>query len=1451
MSETTARPRRKATINKTYNDSIDLNSLEYDSLNSISASTSVNLTTSNTRKRTNNSNNTNGSNKKSSHKHDDNHSPSNGASTPNKVPNNWQPPPKPEDFFSFRLNLTDAYIDLTIQTLYCPNQFPSTNTNDSSSSSSSRRKSKQPIFSLAKGQYIYMISEPPGEPYYIGRIMGFKHKNSNQKNVSVAETGEIVDAKEYTFEIQWFYRPRDISKITNDSRLLFASMHTDTCPISSFRGLVEVRHKQDIEDQFSKEQLKETKRGSKKSVSPSASSALESYIQKPNHFYFDKLFDRYMIKFYDVLLTANLLQYAEIENSKSRNFLIALNKRFEFIFVESQRTKSLLNSFSSNSCSCEICGQWCDNPDSISCGECEKYYHMYCLDPPLLKKPSRGFSWACATCTKKHELQYHQKKLVMLSDNKSSNQDQLASELSVLSSLEAELSREPTPASREASVTSSSTLPKYENLAIEFLRKDKDTTFKQRRIKEEWCMRYLGQYARLEDGVDVDDRSPYPRASTRIGAKHQAVYIPECDGHPIVYYDVEKPQKKKTNGGSQNSKRPRSKNVPEEIVEEPVKLVVPEEYKDVDPKEYPSWLQPRPKGYIERGVDDGEGETCTLLWKTRDEDREDDFSKLDAYVARCGPIAERLGMSPNSPNFMDSILLSYMKNNGDVELAFKEAQKLDKKKLKEPVFNKEEIKRFENGVRAFGSELYPVYKKVKTQPSAMVVRFYYLWKKTPNGREIWGNYEGRIQKKVQNIVKDEQKAVKQQLDDLANPEDDSSYESSKIEPQKSFLCKHCHTDTSTQWYRITGHDAKKVNPDNKVIALCFRCARLWRRYAVVWEDPTQISKKSSNGKGNTWKKKVEPELAADATAILDYAQNVQNLPTPPAVVPVPAAVTNTKASTTTPPNISTTTTTTKSEQTASTQPAVTEIKQESKKRSLPLSSTPSKKRARVKEEKTETPKPVTPAPVVTNNSSTTVVDKLANEELKQHLFNKNYKQPEVKKLVKKLPLAKAKTYITDLIENFRMRQLTDVQAHLSTIQIPVSSIDLPFEPSERNCCVCREHDNSTKHSSLLEMLICSSCGVNVHASCAGISIANIDKLKSPVKEWLCEPCTNDMRPVNSAIYSCCCCLANEANYELSILGSPFVRPDYLKHIDNGRWCHLLCAVFNGEFVEFHQPRGKNSNKNIINTVAITNVDKVFLNNYRHACEICNCKNGAIIKCELCDDKDHFYHITCAQDTPNFKLGFKLVESKDKLVKVDGHSGKLKAILVCPKHDQSKETILNMRTLGKRVTSKSNASDNEEKPLMQLFLEDLLKNKTAKLSGQMKLMNYIENFKQFYQLKDDAIDSSKRKEHTCCKCQTETSPIWWPQDESGDKVLCQSCYHGGTSDKMEIVNDDDSSVNKPLNGENYGIENELDKLESIYKSNIIEYKEEVVEPKPIEPTIENISRSKISLGDILS
>ena len=55
MSQTTTRPRREgATINKSYNDSVDLNSLDYDSLNSVSTANSTQLsgsTTSGSRKK--------------------------------------------------------------------------------------------------------------------------------------------------------------------------------------------------------------------------------------------------------------------------------------------------------------------------------------------------------------------------------------------------------------------------------------------------------------------------------------------------------------------------------------------------------------------------------------------------------------------------------------------------------------------------------------------------------------------------------------------------------------------------------------------------------------------------------------------------------------------------------------------------------------------------------------------------------------------------------------------------------------------------------------------------------------------------------------------------------------------------------------------------------------------------------------------------------------------------------------------------------------------------------------------------------------------------------------------------------------------------------------------------------------------------------------------------------
>ena len=120
--------------------------------------------------------------------------------------------------------------------------------------------------------------------------------------------------------------------------------------------------------------------------------------------------------------------------------------------------------------------------------------------------------------------------------------------------------------------------------------------------------------------------------------------------------------------------------------------------------------------------------------------------------------------------------------------------------------------------------------------------------------------------------------------------------------------------------------------------------------------------------------------------------------------------------------------------------------------------------------------------IKTSTTLTPTLSNLQNEEkffpnkiICDLLFNSDYKLPELKKLVKRLPLDSAKFYFT-VNETYRERQLTDVYNNLLTnVTVPSSSIELPFEPSERNCCICREHDNNAaKSSSLLgdvDMLI--------------------------------------------------------------------------------------------------------------------------------------------------------------------------------------------------------------------------------------------------------------------------------------------------------------------------------------------------------------------------------------------
>ncbi|GMF50586.1 unnamed protein product [[Candida] boidinii] len=395
---------------------------------------------------------------------------------------------------------------------------------------------------------------------------------------------------------------------------------------------------------------------------------------------------------------------------------------------------------------------------------------------------------------------------------------------------------------------------------------------------EEWPFRYLGMHAKLEDALDLQDR-PYARAASRLGSKHQFTGMVDWFDHPVVYYDKLNGNNgsANANGGPYNKKKKyirksespspsdnnnSSNNASDTALMESLeakKLPIPDEYKDINPKEFPPWLQPRPKGYIERGGD----ETVDLNWKQPESAELQE--RVENYIKDCEKYAKNLNILANTPNFVDAILKSLLENNYDDKAAVKEVELFTRESLREPTFSKDEIKRFENSVRINGSELFPVFKDVGTQTCAMVVRFYYLWKKTKNGHLIWDNYEGRAKNKIKKAIVDNM--------DIANTDDDSSYNGDKINKKKiHFECKYCKNHNSTQWYKVTGSTPPQ-DKDQPYIGLCIRCAKIWRRYAVIWEDPNEVLKKQTQKGNSGWKRRVETELTEDALLITEARDN--------------------------------------------------------------------------------------------------------------------------------------------------------------------------------------------------------------------------------------------------------------------------------------------------------------------------------------------------------------------------------------------------------------------------------------------------------------------------------------------------------------------------------------------------------------------------------------------------
>ncbi|KAF2278100.1 uncharacterized protein EI97DRAFT_492672 [Westerdykella ornata] len=679
---------------------------------------------------------------------------------------------------------------------------------------------------------VYLVCEPPGEPYYLCRIMEFIHANGDPKS------------RVESLRVNWYYRPRDVQRYNNDSRLVYATMHSDVCPITSLRGRCRILHRSEIED-------------------------LDQYRKQRDSFWFNQCFDRFIHRWYEVIPTSQVINVPEKVKK-------ALDERWKYICLETSRVKELTSAVKT----CKRCVGFCASSDSVQCAVCKNTYHMGCVRPPLQKKPSRGFAWACGPCSRAQERKLEARRTPQIgSNNEDGDEEEHVDE------------EEEEPAAETTAPSPNDSEPEIDL---------HPATQAEIALAKMWPMRYLGIHCRVEDALQYDDRAIYPRASSRLGPRHQA-NVNVWHGHPVEFVKPAEIKKRyvKTNSHKKDAKLHKD-------------TLAAIEADKAEKAKRPKWVMDEPPGYVHRGEDyPNKDPRCTaeLLFKmpplgvhsTRGEDDAPTVTEeqVEAYMTRAKALAKDVGVQPWSTNFLDKCLALFTKCQYDADAALKQVKKLDKRKdLHEPELTKEEEKKWNEGVAKYGSEIRSVRLHVKTISHADAVRYYYMWKKTTKGKEIWGSYSNR-KGRNKKAAETETRLV----DDVADDQDDSAFDNEKATQRKrGFQCKFCNTRHSRQWRRAPGVTpgqtvaadgrASKSNSTNGfLLALCTRCANLWRKYAVKWENIEEISKKVAQGGSKAWKRRIDEELLREVYAATAEAGAIHNGPDygePVHVTPTPA-----------------------------------------------------------------------------------------------------------------------------------------------------------------------------------------------------------------------------------------------------------------------------------------------------------------------------------------------------------------------------------------------------------------------------------------------------------------------------------------------------------------------------------------------------------------------------------
>ncbi|KAG0344618.1 putative PHD type zinc finger protein with BAH domain-containing protein [Podila humilis] len=595
--------------------------------------------------------------------------------------------------------------------------------------------------------HVYMASEFTGDSYYIGRIMEF---------------GKPINGKPLQVRIGWFYRPKDVmARRYHDSRQLIATMHSDLNPLASIRGRCVVTHQAYIKD-------------------------LDAYKKKPNHFYYNQLFDRYIHRFYDVL---------PVESVRNLPPDVAeeLNKRYQYIVVEAGTGSEYTDAHRV----CLICKRWCASGEALKCIMCHGFHHMLCINPPMLKKPSKGFAFQCALCTR----------LAMDSTTSSPNANSSSpSKHSVPANNTSTSSSGQNTPRGSPKQKSQSTLTVYPNESNKGISRQafsatstSNSGPREQKMSHMWPFRYFGTHADIQDIFDPDDRV-YPRASSRVGAKFQAA---------VVKWD-----------------KPGQILITSTIFDDPSNNGV--------------------KGRTKKGGRGGRPSN-----KLRVPEIADYMKKVRAL---------KLPIASHSADMIDRALLELQKSDFDADKALGEVRLVQKQDFNIRDWTPKEIEAFEEGIRTYGHELFAIKKMVETRSMRDIVRFFYQWKKTDRYQPVYSVFT-KVHKPNKKFKSVGRRALTvpatdgtRKLDHHAGhevPVDQDSLILPTAENASTFECTHCGTTSTTMWRRAPG-ETDLLNKNPKVY--CNDCGSEWVRYVTLPSlvDMTKEPKKSK-GKDNTAK----------------------------------------------------------------------------------------------------------------------------------------------------------------------------------------------------------------------------------------------------------------------------------------------------------------------------------------------------------------------------------------------------------------------------------------------------------------------------------------------------------------------------------------------------------------------------------------------------------------------